>query len=182
MDLQQIADNLPDLYDQLNSADQRAEAAIERAHAAEEEANSAIAERNSLLKIIEGIEGWLGRTNGSGELVVAETDTTARPESSNPQKLIRGRNAVRRILRENGRAMKPRELVKAVIERGWIDADARDPAAAVRQAARRLIDDGEVERLPDGTYRYRDSPATPDDATKAARQQQLLDEERGADS
>lgn len=72
----------------------------------------------------------------------------------------RGREAVRRVMQGSGRDWKPAQVITEVKGRGWIDPDAKTPDAAIRVALRRLVDGGEVERLANGLYRYRDSDAT----------------------
>lgn len=83
----------------------------------------------------------------------------------------RGRDAVRQVMKGSGREWRPAQVVAAVMERGWVDADAKAPEASIRVALRRLVDDGEVERLENGLYRYKDSGVTtPDGAAPAARE------------
>lgn len=159
-----MADNLPALERQLEAADTRATEALERAREAEAEAQAATAERDSLLKIIEGIKTWLVAV---GDERVAET-IDAQIVQATPRKMIRGREAVRRVLREHGRPMRQRDLVKEVVGRGWIDPEARDPAAAIRVAARRLVDDGEVEKIADGVYRWKGWQPTLESSEEAA--------------
>jgi hypothetical protein len=177
MNLEQLVDSLPELHRQLADADARADDAIQRAEAAQREADTAIAERNSLLTVISGLEAFAVTmsNSGGGSIVVGVADS-GDPVTVDvaPTKRIRGRNAVRRVMRERGRPMKPREIIEAVIDKGWVERDALDPAASIRQATRRLLDDLEVERLADGRYRLiEDSSASPDDV----RQQELLGEE-----
>ena len=184
MDLEQIAKELPDLKRQLDQADRKATEKLRAAREAEKAANHAVAARDALLKVVEGIEGWAsatGSSNGTAveqEMVDGEIVDVVR---ATPRKIIRGREAVRRVLREHGRTMRQRDLVAEVIARGWIDPESRDPGAAIRVAARRLVDDGEVTKVADGLYRYMLPPGTPDggDAALAARQSQLLDDKTG---
>jgi hypothetical protein len=184
MDLEQIAKELPGLKRQLEQADRLATEKLRAARDAEKAAHDAVAARDALLKVVEGIEGWASATGASNgapveqEMVDGEIVEVVR---TTPRKIIRGREAVRRILREHGRVMRQRDLVAEVIARGWIDPESRDPGAAIRVAARRLVDDGEVIKVADGLYRYKLPSGTPDggDAADAARQSQLLDEEAG---
>lgn len=181
MDLEQIAKELPGLKRQLEQADRQATEKLRAAREAERVAHDAVAARDALLKVVEGIEGWASATGASNgvveqEMVDGEIVEVVRTA---PRKIIRGREAVRRILREHGRVMRQRDLVAEVIARGWIDPESKDPGAAIRVAARRLVDDGEVIKVADGLYRYKLPSGTPDggDAADAARQSQLLDEE-----
>ena len=66
-------------------------------------------------------------------------------------------------MREAGRPMKPREIVKAVADHGWIDPEAKTPEQAIRLTTRRLRDDGELELLPGGFYRFAPSSGVPDE-------------------
>lgn len=144
MDLDQIKNSLPELERRLVEVDERASAALIRARDAEAEAQSAIAERDSLLKIIEGIRGLMTKDGAHANSVPSEH-----------RKKIRGREAVRRVLREHGRPMRQRDIVSEVVARGWVDPEAKQPAESIRIAVRRLADDDEVEKVSDGVYRYK---------------------------
>lgn len=67
----------------------------------------------------------------------------------------RGQEAIRIILSESPRAWRQSELVAEVLRRGWIRPSAKRPDAAVRVATRRLADEGLVEKIEPGVYRWK---------------------------
>jgi hypothetical protein len=94
---------------------------------------------------------------------------TLTPEEIEELTAPRGRDAVRQVMKGSERDWKPAQVVAAVMDNGWVEADAKAPEASIRVALRRLVDDGEVQKLDTGLYRYRDSGATvPEQADPAA--------------
>lgn len=70
----------------------------------------------------------------------------------------RGRKAVLQVMQEGGdRLWRPAEIVQAVITKGWVDPEAKNPEASIRVATRRLMRDGEVEKVGSG-YRVKRFP------------------------
>jgi hypothetical protein len=67
----------------------------------------------------------------------------------------RGQEAVRRIMQESPRAWRQIEIIQEVQRRGWIDVSARQPAAAVRVATRRLMEAGVIEKIGPGLFRFK---------------------------
>jgi hypothetical protein len=151
--------SLAEFRRQLADADARAEAATAKLRLAEHEverakieAQSVALERGALLQIVEGME-ILAQSVHTVEIAPRIGSNGVAVMAGHPE--IRGREAVRRVLRDSGRAMRQRDLVEAVKERGWIDPNARNPDASIRVAARRLVEDGEVEKIGTGVYRWR---------------------------
>ncbi len=81
----------------------------------------------------------------------------------------RGKEAVRIIMSETPRTWKAAELVAEVLRRKWIDPHAKQPKAAVGVATRRLLDEGAVERVGPGLYRFKFSDdASSEQSARAA--------------
>lgn len=58
---------------------------------------------------------------------------------------------VERLLNDSDTALHPNELLKALLEAGWV-SDSPTPINTVRAAAHRLAHQGRVERVGDGRY------------------------------
>ncbi|HXH88002.1 MAG TPA: hypothetical protein VNI55_05285 [Gaiellaceae bacterium] len=87
----------------------------------------------------------------------------------------RGRDAIRQVMRASGRTWSNAELIAELQRRNWVDANAKQPEAAIRVAARRLADDGELEKVAPGVYRYKDSSASAlDDAARLISEPEAL--------
>jgi len=149
---------------------------------AERVAKDAINQVDSLRRVVRGLEGvlgieepatarvWAGSARGaarSRSRVVRENlqqvqeaqqalmeDTVAAVAVLNGEDAPRGREAVRRILVEARRQMHIDEIVKEALRRGWM-LDVSSPKNALTAAAKRLVDDGELERRGRAVYRYR---------------------------
>jgi hypothetical protein len=68
---------------------------------------------------------------------------------------------VRRILIEDRGSLHIEEIVRAAQAHGWMQ-DVGDPRNALKAAANRLVDDGDVERgEKPSTYRYRPDKLPP---------------------
>jgi len=90
----------------------------------------------------------------------------------------RGQEAVRIIMSESPRAWRQNELVAEVLRRGWIKPSAKRPGAAVRVATRRLAEDGIVEKIEPGLYRYKFSDdASSEQSARAADELETTTEE-----
>jgi hypothetical protein len=133
---------------------------------AEQDAARAIEWRDAVRKIVEGQEQaralLLRASRGMQALPgLEETAGKAQPElepavapPNGKVESPRGRDAVRRVMQERPHDVwRLTSLVGEITRRGWIDPEARDPASAIRVAARRLADTGEIEKV--GTGRYR---------------------------
>jgi hypothetical protein len=148
MDLEQLAKELPALRAQLAEAETRAEAATANRAAAQEAESVAVAQRDALRTAVAGIEG-LALAFAVPADYVPEAEPVRETEPSPPAEPQvaatdgpRGREAVRLVLEEAGRPMRPKEIVTAVMRRGWIEPEAKSPDSAIRLATRRLAKDG----------------------------------------
>ncbi len=115
-------------------------------------ADNAAAEVAALERAIEGIE-FLIRPGGLQPRLPFNADANGAPAAD--EAIPRGKEAVRRVLMETTRPVKANIVVKRVIERGWIDPEAKNPQAAIRVALRRLAETDEVEKVSTGMYLYR---------------------------
>lgn len=124
-------------------------AIYEKLGSLQERVDTADARREALGDLIAGAEklAALDRPSTSGGIVL---DGTVDPP--------RGRDAVRRVLQDGGpRIWRPADIVQAVIDKGWVDPAAKNPAASIRVATRRLQLDGELEKVGSG-YRLKRFP------------------------
>lgn len=86
-------------------------------------------------KLVDGYEAVIALELG-GQPAHAEPEPS--DHEPTPTGGPRGREAVRRIMAEDPtRIWKPKEIVEAIKRRGWFEASAKDPDAAIRIAARR---------------------------------------------
>jgi hypothetical protein len=108
----------------------------------------------ALRQVVEGLRALnrLERQPAREQLVFQATPPTPNGSAADTP---RGREAVRRVLSEDTRDWRMTDLVAEIVRRGWIDPGARQPAAAIRVAAKRLADDGEAVKVRPGVYRYK---------------------------
>lgn len=66
----------------------------------------------------------------------------------------RGRDAILRVMRERPGEWNQMDIVRAIMDKGWIDPNAKTPKEAIRVAIKRLVDGGELERLRPGVLRF----------------------------
>jgi hypothetical protein len=119
---------------------------------AEDRAQRALSEVESLRKIVAGVEELADTGNAPRSLSLFVELT---PDEAAAIEAPRGQEAVRRILEsEPQRVWALREILAEVMKRGWIDPDAKVPAAAVRAATQRLAAARLAQKVGAGKYRY----------------------------
>ena len=112
----------------------------------EREASSHERKARALRQIIEGVRtlnGDAARLFGIDALMAASS------LSEEPAEAPRGRAAVRRIVAERPGPWKVIEIKRQIQMRGWPYS-----ASGVEAACRRLVADGEAERITKGVYRF----------------------------
>jgi len=105
-------------------------------------------------RLLKEADGWHAKTSR----VVLDLDTRSgtvvlRPESP------RGEAAVLSVLKEHGE-MSARDVAEIIINRGWIDSEAKDKAAAVNSALHRLVKKHLASRVATGVYAPIDSSSS----------------------
>lgn len=121
-----------------------------------------IIERDALASVINGIERLAAGDSATVQLNISvesgdgghlrDSGREARHEVVQEQPAPRGVEAIRRVL-SDGRAWKLQAIIAEVQRRGWIKANSRDPANAIRESVRKLASMGEIERIDHATYR-----------------------------
>lgn len=66
---------------------------------------------------------------------------------------LRGKDAILRVMAERPGEWEQQAIIRAIMDRGWINPEAKTPKEAIRVAIKRLVDVGEVERLRPGVLR-----------------------------
>jgi hypothetical protein len=126
------------------------------------------------------VKGLRALADGSADAPQADRlpDVVVEIEPAEDGDAPRGQEAVRRLMRESGRAWRPAELIAEIQRRHWIEPTAKTPGAAVRVALKRLVDAGEVVKVEQGVYRYQDSGVTTlEEAVPEARGLEAVDAE-----
>jgi hypothetical protein len=162
--------DLQEYEQRLAAADQELARAQEAARLADDRLAQAGRHAEALRSIVSGLRQLedFSRDPQKERLPVTNLgDSEPATEAEQP----RGREAIRRVMRENPKPWKQRDLIAAIRDRGWIDPNAKQPDAAIRIAVRRLAEAGEIEKVPGmaGVYRLKDSSVTTlEEATRTA--------------
>lgn len=139
-------------------AEARQESANARRARVEAEARAAAAEASEkgLTAIVSGLETLVRAQQPIVDQARLPTHVTGGGTvSTNGHAEVqpRGKEAVKTILSETGREWRAGELTEEIQRREWIKRDARNPEAAVRQALKRLFDEGVVVQTEVGLYK-----------------------------
>lgn len=134
-------------------------------------AQTAVQRRESLRQVVLGFEGLLAAKIDPGprQLSVSDEGTVddsavvtiqhAQHALSDSDEKPAGAEAIRRVLREAGKTMSLKDILRELKRRGWMSTEAKHPEASVRSSLQRLVADDEVVRVARGTYTLATSEA-----------------------
>jgi hypothetical protein len=109
----------------------------------------------ALRQIVEGLEALAGTSARQAPLFV---EGASPPTKTLAADVPLGQEAVRKVMLTNPERDWPQAVItREILNRGWINPEAKVPQAAVRAATQRLAAAGLAEKVAPGRYRLTES-------------------------
>jgi hypothetical protein len=122
---------------------------------AEHRAQRAMGDVEALRQIVEGLEALAGTSARQAPLFV---EGASPPTKTLAADVPLGQEAVRKVMLTNPERDWPQAVItREILNRGWINPEAKVPQAAVRAATQRLAAAGLAEKVAPGRYRLTES-------------------------